>query len=181
MHKTWAVMQKKRLLVSCQLSGQCLFTARIDSFSLFLEFWGSRRESRHPGTGFRSILLSVYDQLRNIIITLVDEGRKNRNFTAGMWIVSPLLQDWWGTMDGMMPPGMDGPKVRCTAGSRFHVINTLIRGMKTMKKRFFNSGGSFLGLLASTAFCRGNRMQRRLWQRPGIYMRGKNFSVYSLQ
>ena len=116
--------KRLRILVNSLVNA---FYREIDTFSLFLEFWAA---AGNPATRdrFRSILLSVYDQLRNIIITLVDEGRKTgiyRRDVDSLSIAAGLV----GTMDGMMLQAwMDRDFDVLPAAD--HVINTLIRGMK---------------------------------------------------
>lgn len=116
--------KRLRILVNSLVNA---FYHEIDSFSLFLEFWAA---AGNPATRdrFRSVFLSGYDQLRNIIITLVDEGRKTglyRQDVDSLFIAAGLV----GAMDGMMLQAwMDREFDVLPAAD--HVINTLIRGMK---------------------------------------------------
>ncbi len=116
--------KRLRILITSLVNA---FYREIDSFALFLEFWAA---AGNPATRdrFRSILLSVYDQLRNIIITLVDEGRETgiyRQDVDSLSIAAGLV----GAMDGMMLQAwMDRDFDVLPAADR--VINTLIRGMK---------------------------------------------------
>ncbi len=116
--------KRLRILITSLVNA---FYREIDSFALFLEFWAA---AGNPATRdrFRSILLSVYDQLRNIIITLVDEGRETgiyRQDVDSLSIAAGLM----GAMDGMMLQAwMDRDFDVLPAADR--VINTLIRGMK---------------------------------------------------
>lgn len=103
------------------------FSKEIDTFSVFLEFWAA---AGNPSLRdrFRSALLAMYGQFRQIIVTLVDEGIETGIFqkeTEAFAVAAGLV----GAMDGMMLQAwMDRDFDVLAVSGQF--IDTLISGMK---------------------------------------------------